>query len=100
MNYYDFRDYPYFALIVAPDEETALIGYEEVVADIDEFDKVLSPRLVTSDIAKFLYLTANIEGCTTEEEKENDFNKSLDEFKSNFGQPHKYLVLLIDSSLC
>lgn len=98
VNFYDFGEFEYYALVVAENMENAIKGYKEVVADIE--DEELEPRIITRKEALEKYKKGKIEGCETEKEKAHDFLKSLSEFRNpttNGG--YEYLVLLMDSSL-
>ncbi|MCS4570178.1 hypothetical protein FZ989_05555 [Clostridium perfringens] len=45
VNFYDFGEFEYYALVVAQNMENAIKGYKEVVADIE--DEELVPRIIT-----------------------------------------------------
>ncbi|HCL4455079.1 hypothetical protein EJM73_08445 [Clostridium botulinum] len=100
MKFYEFNDFEYYALILAKDDIEAVKGYEEVVADLDEEEKELTPDIITGKEALEKYKKGHIEGCETEEEKEEDFYKTINNFK-NFAEKstEKYLILLIDGTL-
>ncbi|SHJ52975.1 hypothetical protein SAMN02745163_02076 [Clostridium cavendishii DSM 21758] len=100
MKFYEFNDFEYYALIIANDEENAMLGYEEIVADLEEDEKELSPDVIDYNEALERYKKGNIEGCETEEDKINDFNENVDNFSryvSSWKEP--WTVLLIDGSL-
>lgn len=100
MKFYEFKDFEYYAVILAEDEKNALIGYEEQIADLDEEEKDLTPDVITEKEALKRYKKAHIESCETEVEKEKDFYKAINNFKK-FAEEvtEKYLILLIDGAL-
>ncbi|ASY52790.1 hypothetical protein JJB75_13920 [Clostridium perfringens] len=98
VNFYDFGEFEYYALVLAENQENAIKGYTEVVSDIE--DEELVPRIITRKEALEKYKKGEIEGCETVQEKVQDFYKEVSEFRNpltNGG--YEYLVLLIDSSL-
>ncbi|MDM0868803.1 hypothetical protein QTI59_15320 [Clostridium perfringens] len=98
VNFYDFSEFEYYALVVAENQENAIKGYTEIVADIE--DEELVPRIITRKEALEKYKKGEIEGCETVQEKVQDFYKEVSEFRNpitNGG--YEYLVLLMDSSL-
>lgn len=98
VNFYDFDGFEYYALVVAENQENAIKGYKEVVADIE--DEELELRIITRKEALEKYKKGEIEGCETVQEKVQDFYKEVSEFRNpttNGG--NEYLVLLMDSSL-
>lgn len=98
VNFYDFGEFEYYALVVAENQENAIKGYKEVVADIE--DEELEPRIITRKEALEKYKKCEIECCETVQEKVQDFYKEVSEFRNpttNGG--YEYLVLLMDSSL-
>lgn len=100
MRFFEFNDYEYYGLVVAENEEKAMLGYEETVAEIYEEEKELEPDEITLEEALKRYKEGMIENCETIEEKTEDFYKTINNFKehtSNGVEP--YLVLLIDGSL-
>ncbi|EGT4144047.1 hypothetical protein EQY69_07395 [Clostridium perfringens] len=98
VNFYDFGEFEYYALVVAENMQNAIKGYTEVVADIE--DEELEPRIITRKEALEKYKKGEIEGCETEQEKAHDFLKSLSEFRSSVANEEcEYLVLLIDGYL-
>lgn len=108
MKLYEFNKHEYYALILALNEEEALRAYEEeIVGEIGEDEIGLSPDVVTEEKALKRYKKALIENCETEEEKEEDFYKSINSFKyrqeevikQNIELSEKYQILLIDGSL-
>lgn len=100
MKFFEFNDYEYYGLVVAEDEEKAKLGYEETVAEIYEEEKELSPNIITLEEALERYKNGIIEGCETEDEKIEDFHKSIASFKEYLSKgTEQYLVLLIDGSL-
>lgn len=100
MKFFEFDEYEYYGLIVADDVEKAKIGYEEVIADIYEEEMDLEPTEITLEEALSKYKKGNIEGCETEDEKVEDFHKSLASFKEYVSKgTEQYLVLLMDGSL-
>lgn len=99
-KFYDFRDFEYYALIVAENVENAIKGYTEVVADIEDIDIGLEPKIITEKEALEKYKKGRIEGCGTVQEKIQDFYKELSEFKyPTTIDRNEYIVLLIDGSL-
>ncbi|BDU81603.1 hypothetical protein [Clostridium perfringens] len=48
VKFYDFSEFEYYALVVAENQENAIKGYTEVVADIEDED--LEPRIITRKI--------------------------------------------------
>lgn len=99
-KFYDFRDFEYYALVVAENIENTIKGYTEVVADIEDEDIELEPRIITEKEALEKYKKGEIEGCETVQEKVQDFYKAINEFKNpSTNGRDEYLVLLIDSSL-
>ena len=100
MKFFEFNKYEYYALIVAEDEENAKKGYEEVVAEINEDEKSLSPDVISSGEALNRFVMGNIEGCTTKKEKVDDFNQNVHKFGEDLKNGvDKYLILLMDGSL-
>lgn len=100
VNFYDFGEFEYYALVVAENMENAIKGYTEVVADVEDEDMELEPRIITRKEALEKYKKGEIEGCQTVQEKVQDFYKEVSEFRNpltNGG--YEYLVLLMDSSL-
>ncbi|MDH2474275.1 hypothetical protein [Clostridium perfringens] len=98
VKFYDFSEFEYYALVVAENQENAIKGYTEVVADIEDED--LEPRIITRKEALEKYKKGEIEGCETVQGKVQDFYKALSEFRNpltNGGD--EFLVLLIDGSL-
>lgn len=99
-KFYDFGGFEYYALVATENIENAIKGYTEIVADIEDEDMELEPRIITEKEALEKYKKGKIEGCETIQEKVQDFYKAINEFKNpltNGGD--EYLVLLIDSSL-
>lgn len=45
VNFYDFSEFEYYALVMAENIENAIKGYKEVVADIE--DEELEHRIIT-----------------------------------------------------
>lgn len=100
MRFFEFNDYEYYGLVVAENEEKAMLGYEETVAEIYEEEKELEPDEITLEEALERYKKGMIEGCETIGEKIQDFYKSIDNFKEYVSKgTEPYLVLLIDGSL-
>lgn len=98
VNFYDFGEFEYYALVVAENMENAIKGYKEIVADIE--NEELVPRIITRKEALEKYKKGEIEDCETVQEKVQDFYKAVSEFRNpttNGG--YEYLVLLMDSSL-
>lgn len=100
MRFFEFNDYEYYGLVVAENEEKAILGYEEIVAEIYEEEQELEPDEITLEEALERYKKGMIEGCETIGEKIQDFYKSIDNFKEYVSKgTEQYLVLLIDGSL-
>lgn len=100
MKFYEFNDYEYYALILADDEENAMLGYQEVVADLSEEEKELSPDVISTEEAMTKFIKGNIEGCETEEEKVKEFHKMTSNFKEYVSSgTEQYLIFLVDGSL-
>ncbi|AJD29373.1 hypothetical protein FDE98_14860 [Clostridium sporogenes] len=100
MKFYEFNDFGYYALILAGNEIEAKEGYGEVVADLDEDEKDLTPDIIAEKEALEKYKKGCIEGCQTDEEKEKDFYKAINNFKKFAKKStEKYLILLIDGGL-
>ena len=105
MKFYDFSDYEYYALIGVSEKEkvsmdVALEAYMEEVADFEE-GKELIPTEISKEQALEIYKKAVIEGCETEEEKAEQFEKEIDlgnKLSIRFGD-NRYVLLLIDGSL-
>ena len=100
MRFFEFNDYEYYALILAEDEESAKLGYEKEVADIEGKEKSLHPNVVLIEEALERYIKATIEGCETKMEKIKDFHKQISNFEkyvSKSAEP--YMIFLIDGSL-
>lgn len=93
MKYFLFnKDYPYYALIVAPNEEVAIKEYMDVVCDLDEDgDEDLSPKELSID-----EVLAEIEKSSFESEQEKDEIIS----KVKMGLFGECEVLLIDTTFC
>lgn len=100
MKFFEFNNYEYYALILAKDEESAKLGYEELVAYIEEEEKNLHPSVISKEEALKKYIKGNIEGCETEKEKIKDFNNQIVNFEKYVSEGSEpYMVLLIDGSL-
>ncbi|HCL4437601.1 hypothetical protein AL714_09465 [Clostridium botulinum] len=57
MKFYEFNDFEYYALILSTDEIKAKEGYGEVVADLDEIEKDLTPDIIAEkSTEKYLIL--------------------------------------------
>ena len=100
MKFYEFNEYEYYALIGADNEENAKLGYIEVVADIEDNEKELTPNTICKEDALKRYVKAEVEGCKTVEDNIEDFNKQINSFNdydSKGSEP--YMVFLIDGSL-
>lgn len=98
VNFYDFSEFEYYALVVAENIENAIKGYTEVVADIE--DKELEPRIITRKEALEKYKKAKDEMCESEKEKVEEFYIALREFRNlAINRKVEYLVMLIDGSL-
>lgn len=100
MNFYEFNDYGYYALILAKSEECALRIYDENVSELDEDEKHLSPRHLTEHEALKVFLKSKIEHCNTKEEKESEFYKWINECKNDQEYFEYGSIFLIDGSLC
>lgn len=106
MKFYDFSNYEYYALIGVSEREkfpldVALEAYIEEVAEIDEEEKGILPKEVSKEQALEIYKKATIEGCETEEEKAEQFEKEIDlnnKLSIRCGD-NRYVLLLIDGSL-
>lgn len=100
MRFFEFNDYEYYALILAEDEENAMVGYIEVVADIEEEEKSLHPNVISIEEALKRYVKAAVEGCETEKEKIRDFHKQISSFEKYVSKSiEPYIVFLVDGSL-
>ena len=100
MKFFEFNDYEYYGLVVAENEEKAILGYEETVTEICDEEKELEPNEITLEEALERYKKGMIEDCDTEDEKIEDFHNSLEDFKEYVSKgTEQYLVLLIDGSL-
>lgn len=105
MKFYDFSDYEYYALIGVSERETfpmdvALEAYMEEIADFEE-EKELIPTEISKEQALDIYIKAVIEGCETEEERIEQFEKEIDlnnKLSIRCGD-NRYVLLLIDGSL-
>lgn len=93
MKYFLFdKDNPYYALIIAPDEDAAIKEYVDVVCDLDEEDdKDLSPKELTVD-----KVLSEIEKSAFESEAEKDEIIS----KVKLGLFGECEVLLIEITFC
>ena len=98
MKFYEFYEYEYYALILAEDEETAILGYEENVAEIYEDEKDLTPTVITIDKALERFLKAKIDNCKTEKDKTVEFYRQVNDFISG-ENVERYQLFLIDGSL-
>ena len=106
MKFYDFSDYEYYALIGVSEREkfpmdVAIKAYEEEVAEIYEEEKELTPTEISKENALEVYKKSNIEGCETEEEKAEQFEKEIDlgNKLSIRYDDNRYVLLLIDGGL-
>lgn len=100
MKFYEFNDYGYYGLVIAENVENAILGYEEVISDIDENEKYLIPDEITIGEALDIYIESKIEDCKTEDDKIKDFNKCINNFNEYIHKgTEQYLVLLQDGSL-
>ena len=98
VNFYDFGEFEYYALVLAENQENAIKGYTEVVADIE--DEELEPRIITIKEALEKYKKAKDEKCKSEKEKVEEFYIALREFRVlAINKRIEYLVMLIDGSL-
>lgn len=89
MNFYEFNDCGYYALIGAKDIDSAMDYYEEVVGDIEESDGF--PDEVTKENAKLKLIKA----CGNNKE---DVQIATADFEENSNKEVPFLVL-IDGSL-
>jgi len=100
MNFYEFNNYEYYGLVLAINEEEAKRGYEDVIADIDESERELSPDIITEEEALEKYKKAEIDGLITEGEKIKDFKETVKNFnKYTSKSKEPFIVLLIDGYL-
>lgn len=100
MKFYEFDKYEYYALIGAENEENAMVGYIEVVADIVKDEEDLHPGIISKDEAIERFKKGMIEGCETEEDKIEDFNNQINNFNEYISKGlEPYIVFLIDGSL-
>ncbi|MDB2122252.1 hypothetical protein, partial [Clostridium paraputrificum] len=100
MKFYEFNQHEYYGLVLAIDERWAKRGYEDIVADLEDEEKDISPDIITEEQALERYKKGKIDGCNTVEEKINDFNgivKNFEKYVSKGEEP--YMVLLIDGAL-
>lgn len=100
MNFYEFNKHEYYGLVLAIDEEWAKKGYEDIVADLEDEEREISPYVISKEQALERYKKGMIDGSETIEEKINDFNvivKNFEEYVSKSAEP--YMVLLIDGAL-
>ena len=105
MKFYDFSDYEYYALIAVVESEqypmdVALEAYAKEIADFEE-EKELIPTEISKEQALEIYKKAVVEGCETEEEKAERFEKEIDlnNKLSIRYYDNRYVLLLIDGSL-
>ena len=101
MKFYEFNQHEYYGLVLAIDEEWAKRGYEDIVADLEDEEKDISPDIITEEQVLEKYKKAKIDGCNTVEEKINDFNVMVRSFKEYISKGKEpYMVLLVDGALC
>lgn len=91
--FYEFNNYPYYALISAKSEEEAISYYNEQVCELEEEDAESHPDLVTKE-----YVIAKIKSvkCDSECDSEYEEEKAIKELDIEVEE--SYLVL-IDGSL-
>ncbi|APF21719.1 hypothetical protein [Clostridium butyricum] len=103
VDFYEFNNYEYYALIAVDKncrdpKGIAIEEYSKQVADIEEEEKENTPDVVTGEHALERYKKSeHIEGCNTEEDKIEDFYYQIsliDTIKYN-----PYCILLVDGSL-
>lgn len=100
MKFYEFYEFEYYALIGAEDEDNAMIGYTEVVADIVKDEEDFHPSMISKDEALERFKKGNIQGCKTEEDKIKDFNNQINNFNEYVSKGSEpYIVFLIDGCL-
>ena len=111
MKFYEFKgDYEYYALIAVAESEqypmdVAIKAYaEEIEGGIEEYKELYqyeTPNEITEEKALEEYKKATIEGCETEEEKIEQFEKEIDlnNKLSIRYYDNRYVLLLIDGSL-
>lgn len=87
--FYEFNNYPYYALISAKSEEEAISYYNEQVCELEEEDAESHPDLVTKE-----YVMAKIKSVKCDSEYEEE--KAIKELDIEVEE--SYLVL-IDGSL-
>lgn len=111
MKFYEFKgEYDFYALIGVHDDfaspvDLAINEYaESIVGDIDEYFKLYKedkPTEITEDKALEIYKKTDIEDCNTDEEKEQNFYKLINESKKRIeeGSEEDSILFLIDGSL-
>lgn len=87
MNKYFKFEQPYYAIIKAPDEETAMVVYEEQVADIEG---EIEMKEISRDYALITYAVAL--GIRTAD--------TIGDIISQFENEFPDSVILVDSALC
>lgn len=97
IKFYDFSEFPYFAIIMAKDSEKALEGYIKIVFDPeDDYEIAQEPKVISKQEVFERYKKAEIDGCKTIEEKSIEFCKNVNEFEKSI---EPYELLLIDGSI-
>lgn len=94
MNFYEFNNYQYYALILAENEYVAKIAYMEEIASIYE-DGSTIPDTITYSEALNRYKEENIDDCKDEFEKINDFNNKINNFNTVIKKSKSPYVIII-----
>lgn len=94
MNFYEFNNYQYYALILAENEYIAKIAYMEEVASIYE-DGSTKPDIIPYSEALDKYKKENIDDSRDEFEKVNDFNNQINYFNITIKKSkNPYLIII------
>lgn len=111
MKFYEFEgEYEFYAMIGVHDGfaspmDLAINEYaESIEGGMDEYLEAYEgdkPTEITEKEALESFKKANIEGCTTPEEKEKEFYKEIEESKKRIkeGSEEDSILFLIDGSL-
>ena len=91
MKFYEFNDFPYYALIVAKNEDEAMKIYINTVCDLDEDDKYGEPEEICNTLGFILWIMGTPEEDMSFEEMEEEFH--------NICTNQEGELLLVDSSL-
>lgn len=91
MKFYEFNDFPYYALIVANDEEEAMEIYVNTVCDLDDDDEYGEPEEICNTLGFVLWIMGTQEDDLSFEEVEEEFHQIC---SNKEGQ-----LLLVDNSL-